>query len=1188
MNARRNPSRRLAPWRLVAGLVLACGVLMTRAAEEAPPPYQLIAFEGTVEVLRAGAGVWDRAYTNQVLLQGDQLRTGDHSRAVIRWSDLTLERLGERSRIQIPKAEEDGAVIEFFRGILYFFHRDQPGEFDIRTPRAAAVVRGTEFVLEVEEDGTTRLALIDGEVELTNAFGALRLESGDQAVVLPDAAPRRTAVLAGVRQLQWNLYYPAVLDPDELHFDDAEAGVLQASLEAYRRGDLLAALARHPGDAAPRSPLGTVYRAALVLAVGDVAESRTLLNSLAAVRPEADVVRMANALEALMAAVSGEEGPLIEPLLASEWMARSYQAQAATDLPAARAAVREALGRSPGFAFAQARAGELAFGFGEVREAQRLVTQSLATAPRNAQAHALRGFLLAADDRLRDAITAFNEAIAIDSALGNAWLGRGLCRLRLGESRGGLDDLQVAATVEPQRALPRSYLGKAYSTLGDNGHALQELDLARRLDPGDPTAWLYGALVRQEENRINEAVSDLETSQARNGNRGLYRSRLLLDEDRAIRSANLARVYADAGLEEVALWEAARGVTAEYANYSSHLFLANSYSERLDPGRVTIRYETAAVSEYLLANLLSPVGAGTLSPTVSQNEYGRLFDRDGPGIVSSTEYLSRGAWRQEGAVYGTYGGTSAALETFYVHDNGQTRNGDLEVTSLSARIKQRLTAQDHLFGQVLWSQAESGDVAPHYNPNPVTTPGVVQGVNPYLRAEEEQEPILLAGYHHEWSPGNHSLLLASRLESRQSWDDPIQPTLLVDKTTGATTGASLISMDQDYHNELEIYSAEAQQILERGRHTLIAGGRWQGGGLDSHNVHTPTAGSTQPAAFFTDLTQDVDSDFERASLYAYYQYRLLDPLLLVGGASYDYLKYPANFRFAPPSDDEETLDQISPKAGLVWTPGARTTVRAGYSRSLGGVSFDQSFRIEPSQVAGINQAYRSVIPDAVTGANAGEAFDVFGLAWDQTFPTRTYAGLVAHWMESDVDREVGVYDATPPAVGVFPLPPFIYPGETSQSLDYEETSLALTLSQLVADEWSFGVRYRLTRSDLDIEYRDLRGAGINTIGFSQEEEWTAFLHEVRLFGVFNHPCGFFARGEALWFQQSNQGYNPDIPGDDFWQFNLLGGYRFLQRRMEVTVGVLNLADQDYRLNPLNVTSSLPRDRTFYTRLRFSF
>ena len=166
----------------------------------------------------------------------------------------------------------------------------------------------------------------------------------------------------------------------------------------------------------------------------------------------------------------------------------------------------------------------------------------------------------------------------MDSALGNAWLGRGLCRIRRGDAKGGREDLLVAAALEPQRAELRSYLGKAYATTGDYPRAAKEFQLAEKLDPKDPTPWLYSALLNQEHNRINDAIRDLEKSQALNDNRSVYRSQLLLDQDQAVRSANLAAMYQDDGMDDVAVREASRAVNYDYANYSAHLFLANSYN----------------------------------------------------------------------------------------------------------------------------------------------------------------------------------------------------------------------------------------------------------------------------------------------------------------------------------------------------------------------------------------------------------------------------------------------------------------------------------------------------------------------------------------------------------------------------------------------------------------------------------
>src|SRR5262249_45220262 len=161
-------------------------------------------------------------------------------------------------------------------------------------------------------------------------------------------------------------------------------------------------------------------------------------------------------------------------------------------------------------------------------------------------------------------------------------------------------------------AVLRSYLGKAFADAWDDARASKELKIARGLDPNDPTSWLYSALLKQQQNRINEAVDDLEASQERNDNRSLFRSRLLLDEDRAVRSANLVSIYRDVGMFDYSIREASRAVTADYANYSAHLFLANSYNELRDPNLINLRYETATFSEYLVANLLAPVGATPL------------------------------------------------------------------------------------------------------------------------------------------------------------------------------------------------------------------------------------------------------------------------------------------------------------------------------------------------------------------------------------------------------------------------------------------------------------------------------------------------------------------------------------------------------------------------------------------------
>jgi outer membrane receptor protein involved in Fe transport len=74
----------------------------------------------------------------------------------------------------------------------------------------------------------------------------------------------------------------------------------------------------------------------------------------------------------------------------------------------------------------------------------------------------------------------------------------------------------------------------------------------------------------------------------------------------------------------------------------------------------------------------------------------------------------------------------------------------------------------------------------------------------------------------------------------------------------------------------------------------------------------------------------------------------------------------------------------------------------------------------------------------------------------------------------------------------------------------------------------------------------------------------------------------------VWYHQANYEQDSGLPTADFWHHNLLAGYRFPRRSAEITLGLLNLFDTDYRLNPLNLHPDLPRGRTFVASLRLNF
>ena len=353
-------------------------ILLGQTPAAPQPAAVVVELEKTVEAQVRGAA-WKPATMGLELGTDDKLRTGEYSRALMRFGDLTMMRLDELTTVEISRAVAAGrtGAVGVKRGGFYFLHRGKPQELQIRTAWANGALKGTEFAMRVTADGKTKVAMFEGEMELWNAQGRVLLKSGDMGEAEIGRAPRRTAKIDAVNIIQWCLYYPGVLDPAEL------GGEHSAAFDAYRAGDLPRALNAMKGG-------GRLFRAALILSSGQVEKARAVL---AGARSD-DPGRLA--IERMIASVQFREWTGGEPRTASEWVAESYYQQSRGDLDAALAAARKAMALSPNFGFAWVRAAEMEFSFGRTLKAMKLVERGLELAPRNAQAHALQGFLLAA------------------------------------------------------------------------------------------------------------------------------------------------------------------------------------------------------------------------------------------------------------------------------------------------------------------------------------------------------------------------------------------------------------------------------------------------------------------------------------------------------------------------------------------------------------------------------------------------------------------------------------------------------------------------------------------------------------------------------------------------------------------------------------------------------------------------
>jgi cytochrome c-type biogenesis protein CcmH/NrfG len=1125
---------------------------------------QILSREGSVDY-SAESSNWTPAKIGQALMVKDRLRTLTQSRAMLQLAELGRLRVNELTTLEVlpPRDNSSKATVDLKTGAIYFFTRDKPREFQIQTPYALAASRGTEFSVTVDADGTSHYDVFDGEVGVTNELGGVLLAPGESGEAQPGKAPFKTAVIQSHNIIQWWLYYPGVIDLRDLPLTAQEQTDLAGSLESYRAGDLLGALNDYPTSRLSQSDAEKIYHAALLLSVGQVTRSASEL-------PSGNESAAATALRQVIAATASRTNiQTAPPKTASEWLAYSYFQQSSYDLAGALQSARQSILISPEFGFGWERVAELEFSFGRIGAAKSALDSALKFSPRNAQAWALRGFIEAAQQHIPQARAAFQNAIDLDPALGNAWLGRGLVRLRQGEATEGKSDLQTAAALEPNRSVLRSYLGKGFDQQKDDKNAERELTLAKKLDAADPTPWLYSALVLRQQLRFNEAVDELEHSIALNDNRRVYRSKMLLDQDRAVRSSSLATIYQNAGLDEVSVREAAQAVNYDYANYSAHLFLSDSFNALRDPTDFNLRYDTPWLNELLLANLLAPPGAGTLSRNVSQHEYSKLFESDRFGLSTETEYNSLGQFKEIASQFASHGGTSYSLDLDYRHNDGVRPNNDLSRIEWFSQIKQQITAKDSVMAFIEYRDYDAGDNFQYYDP--------AASARPDFRYTEEQKPNVLAGFRHEWTPDIHTLILGGWLQNDQRFGDKNTSQLILTTNSSGVSSASSLPFDINQMTRFEVWTVELNQIFQDDHQRLIAGGKFQSGDFHTVDEVLLSAGSTGFQSFFNNppAALNVHDRFDRYAAYAYYTRELFPNFSLTAGLSYERMTYPENFRSPPAAEGSTTRQQFNPKAALVWTPFKEVTLRSIYSRGLGGVSYDQSYRLEPTELAGFVQSFGSTIPESVVGSLSAPDCEIIGGAVDVKLKTRTYFGVQVEALNVSADQQQGVFNfgGTPP----------ILPGGTRETLDFSETTVSATVNQLLSDEWSVGLTYRFCDASLHTIF-----PAIALVNASANRIESASLHQATAYVIYNYSSGFFARAENRWYHQDNAGYTPPLGPEDFCQQNLWLGWRFKRQRAEIAFGLLNISDQDYNLNPLTLFNEVPRERTYVGRVKFNF
>jgi tetratricopeptide (TPR) repeat protein len=933
---------------------VACAALLwlaedVSAAPCASPAARLVSVEGQVERQPAGAaargaglpaqGLWEPAALNAPLCHGEFVRVGQRSRAAIRILQTgVVVRISEQSVLRIPEAPSPSlSLIELLRGAVLFL-TGAPRTLHVRTPFVNAAVEGTEFVVQVGDDQTL-VAVLEGRVALENPVGRLTLTGDQAAVTRAGQPPQLTVGLRPRDAVRWAVYYEPV-----------------RPLRSFE------ALAQVPG--VQQDATFFVDRAAALLSVGRVEEAEADVNRAIAMAPDSGEPHALGAIIALArnareaALTSARRAVEAAPDSGAASVALSYALQAAFDLEGARRTLLRAVSREPGNALAWARLSELHLSLGDVSQAVNAASRAASLAPGESRAAIVQGFAALAETRPRDAAAAFERAVALESGNPLARLGLGLAMIRLGRLDEGREELALAALLDPDDALIRSYLGKAYFEERRHHAAAAEFATAKRLDPNDPTPWLYDAIRQQSDGRPIEAMQSVQRSIELNENRAVFRSRQMLDEDQAVRSASLGRIFRDLGFEQLALVQGWDAIARDPANHSGHRLLADSYS-------VLPRHEIARDSELLQALLLQPANHGPVDPRLSAD--GLFNEMLGPSAIGVSEftrvfaangmrlYLDGVAGSQDTllgnvAHTGIYDRLSYSVGYSAFDTDGFRANHDLGQRFGNAFVQAELGYRTGVQVELRGTDERSGDRRLLFDPANFQ-PAERRDTNAFSGR---------AGLRHRFNPG--SIVIAGYTAARADGTLDIESELNID--TDETAGLF-----------------EAQHIFRSPRLATIAGyGRFRG-----TTDETVAFGPFPPDRTVTDVEHD--------NAYGYLTVSAGPAAALTFGLSAD--------RF---NDVFADTTQVNPKVGFAWKPARPLALRAAAFRALKRTLIG-SQTVEPTQVAGFNQFF-----DDAPGTDAwryGAGIDVSALRGGAGTPDVPTLLAGAEVSRRDLDVPIG-------------------------------------------------------------------------------------------------------------------------------------------------------------------------------------
>jgi hypothetical protein len=193
---------------LIVVSLLVCSVLplsaiaSISATSQAMATATLTILSGSVDIQVAGSELWHEAQDGITLDTGDRVRTREKSQALVTFFEGSTTTLGPGTDITIRTLEksQDSPVIyiRLYQWVGTTWNRvvqlaDPSSKYEIETPAAVALVRGTSFEVQVQISGSTRLFTSAGNVRVTAQGVSVDVLTGQETTIEPGQPPHPPA-----------------------------------------------------------------------------------------------------------------------------------------------------------------------------------------------------------------------------------------------------------------------------------------------------------------------------------------------------------------------------------------------------------------------------------------------------------------------------------------------------------------------------------------------------------------------------------------------------------------------------------------------------------------------------------------------------------------------------------------------------------------------------------------------------------------------------------------------------------------------------------------------------------------------------------------------------------------------------------------------------------------------------------